>query len=257
LVEITNKEYIALYRFNVGDVKEYSQWLEAFAYGRIINDKLIKNLEKFSLMIDDTIPNLIMYFSESLPYLRKARTLLVTLVQRKKATELGYPQLESLFVSNLQNINSFFQRFGITVEELSQPPSIFSNDTDLERNLSQKLVNPNYDNSPQLKATVKKMVKSLLSNNENCTELKAISGKIIDDYNSGNIEQSEESKAVSQLFLEGIANLYNRDREYQLSRDRVEELSKLAEAEMTPRQRKIKKLLAEATNNVISETRGF
>jgi hypothetical protein len=252
---ITNKEFTALAVFSIPEVREYSKLLEAFCYGRIITKELVRILTNYCQMVNDTVPYLRMYFSESLPYLQKARKTLIILQQGKKELSPSeFKELASLFQSNLDNINAFFTKFNLRVEELSDPPTEGSNDT-TQRTLQQRIVNPNYDNSSQTKNLVKKIVTAANSTRvESSEEMSTIAKQLKEDYAKGTFGPNQETVEVSELFLEGISSLYN-DGHLKLTRDRAKELSDLADLELTPRQRKVKALLAQTSKNILSESK--
>lgn len=252
---ITSKQFIALARFSIPEVREYSELLEAFLYGKVITRKLVDILAERCKMVDDSLPFLKMYFSESLPYLRKARATLILLIQRKKELDeySEFKELSPLFQSNLANINAFFTKFDLRVEELSKPPTGFD---DTQRTLQQRIINPNYDASSQTRNIAKKIAKSMSDTRlETDNSMKAIADKLKSDYENNSFKVNQEVVEASHLFIDGVSNLYNRDAELKLSRERATQLSDLADLELTPRQRKIKKLLAESSSTILSESK--
>jgi hypothetical protein len=252
--EFTNQQFIALARFSIPEVKEYSELLEAFLYGKVITRKLVSILSERCQMVNDTVPFLRLYFSDSLPSLRKARATLILLLQRQKELETNseFKELTPLFKSNLDVINTFFSKFNLPVEELSNLPT---GSDETKRTLQQRIINPNFDESPQNRNLVGKIARTSTSTRlETCNEMKVIAEQLKLDYEKDSFQPNQETVESSQLFLEGVSNLYSRDAELKLARERATELSDLADSELTPRQKRIQKLLTQSSRNILSET---
>jgi len=244
-----DKEWIALARLNVSEVKDYSKLLEVFLYSDIISRKLVEKITIYGTMINETVPHLKMYFAESIPYLRKARTTLNLLIQRQKDIDLVYPKLTKIFQANFDNINQFFKTFNLQVEELNE----LSSSDETQRSLVQRVINPNYDKSKQTTALVNKIVKTISDPRiETCSEMADIASQLKDDYEGHSFKENQETVETSELFLQSISHLYNRDKDLKLARERATELSQFSDLEMTPRQRKIKKLIEQSSKNILS-----
>jgi hypothetical protein len=250
---LTQKNIIALGRLNLPEIVAYSQWIELFYNAKLINKDFIENLSRYCQTINECLPLLPTYFIETLPYLRKARSFLILLNQRQKGKDVDVPQLDTLFSENLQNINNFFQRFNLpaTAEELSNAsPSKSSNEA--ERPLHLRIINPNYDDSKDYKRTIKEMVRTAQSTGESNENWRNLALAIRDEYEHGAPENTD-IQPVSQLLLEGVNRLFERERQFHLSEQKSQELSNIEQSKPYSKKRKLDDKLSQIADSIISE----
>jgi hypothetical protein len=247
---LTEKQFIALGRFTLSEVIAYSQWIELFYYAKMVNKEFIKNVSEYCNELNDCLPLLPTYFTETLPYLRKSRQFLIFLNQRKKGKEAGAPQLDTLFAENLDNINQFFTKFNLpTTEELSTKSPSSSNE--VVRPLHERIVNPDLDESKSYQKAIRDMATSANSTKESCIEWKQLADNLKQDYETLDTKPSNYEIATSELFLQGVNNLFNREREYHLSQQKALELSNAKESPQTTKKKKMDTLQYQLSENII------
>jgi hypothetical protein len=194
---LTEKQIVALGRLNVPEVIAYSQWLELFYNAKIINKEFIANVSDYCKELNECLPLLPTYFMETLPYLRKARQILILLIQRKKGKDTGYPQLDSLFQENFDNLQLFFKKFNLpATEELSNESPSCSNE--VARPLHQRIINPDLDESKSFQKTIREMAKTAQSTGESCDAWKELADGLKQDYEMGESKPTNYEIASSQ-----------------------------------------------------------
>ena len=79
-------------RMNLPTIKKYAELLNVFSYGIVTLPKeLVKQVEYACKEINECLPLVITYFDGIPSYLRKARSILIVLIQRQKGKEVGSP----------------------------------------------------------------------------------------------------------------------------------------------------------------------
>lgn len=128
------------------------------------------------------------------------------------------------FMDTINAINTHFRTFKIA-ESLSNDESPPLGNDDEARTLQQKIINPNStDNQASYDNMIKEMVRSAKSNNASNDNWKALAVGI------KNIQECKADSnlyidAFSDLMLEGVNRLKQREKEYAVTKQKVAELS--------------------------------
>jgi hypothetical protein len=258
MVEVTEKNVMATSRMNLPTVKKYCQLLNTFSYGVVTLPKeLIKQVEYACQEINECLPLSITYFEEVPTYLRKARSTLLVLIQRQKGKESGAPQLDSLFKENLVNINNFFNSFNINSSEetLSNQPLPQTSNDEAKRSLQQRIINPDYDDSREFKATIKEMARTKLTVKEESNDnWRNLALTLKSEYESAP-KQNSDVEPISELFLVGVNNLLERERRYKTSEQKSTQLSNTVETLPLSKKAKREALLKQVSNSIVNDAK--
>jgi hypothetical protein len=252
---LTDIEARALVTVAGSDLSTYTDSLETFFFAMNVSPKQIEDISKSCKEISDALDNVkITYFEFSLPTLQRLKRILELLIMRKKAAELGYPNLDTLFSQNLEILKSFFSRFNMTSEELSNAVSIPPCSDEDKRPLPQRILNPNYDDSKEFKTMIKGMVKTSKTQYESNEDWANLASAIKGEYEGNHISNSSV-EPISELFLEGVKNLREREAKNKLREDKVQKLSLTAEEENREQSRKkLDELLRSVSDSILNGT---
>ena len=248
---LTEKEITALAIITRARLERYCIALETYSGAKIVDNRLIDIITNMGREVNDHLSDIqYTYLDDTLPPLRKLRAILNILVQRAKGGEIGNVNLDNLFRTNLTVISDFFNRFNLP-EELSLPPN--SNE---DRPLNQRIINPYADDSKDYRTTVREMARTCQSlKEESNLNWRNLAESIRDQYEGKSNPTDKGTETSSELFLEGIAKLREREAKYKLSEGKAQQLSNVPLTKEEQRNKDIDSVLDKISTSILDRER--
>jgi hypothetical protein len=182
-----------------------------------------------------------LYLKESIASLKRICLLIAQFVK-------VYPehQFNNIFLQVLDAISQYFNTFSVS-EDLSHTPQ----ESNEDRSLNLRVLNPNADKSREFKQMIKGMVKSSGPQYESDDNWLALATGVLATY-EGAVDAKPPREAIDELMLSSANRLHQREEELKASKVKItQQLSELTLTDKEEKKKKRENLLNNAANGII------
>jgi hypothetical protein len=220
-MSIENNEVMALAKLSRAELNKFNALLEVLVQNNFVltkksDEDLLFNMNE----LDQNLPLIrTTYLSQMIEPLRTMEKLILQLI-----TEHPDHAYRLQLYKNVNAINEFFKRFKLP-DELALSTADSANSDEDSRSLYARVLNPNHRDQAT-NSVIRKMVKTAKSNGESSQEWKTLADGLLDSYEGKIAPVDSSGQAMSELFLAAANRLDERERKYNQSKQRLQELSK-------------------------------